>query len=247
MKDLQLEDSLKTKRRPSQFDDEIMKGIKEAVCKMDFIENKLISSDHKRKQMELELQQALELPFYQEQGKIALNILVKDAQRYLTRETYQKLQGDLIYAEGQLATLDPKTVGKQRSFTAIHKIPQKSLQAIAAVSIQKFSEGQYRDALALFTFLTLLNPNDATYWIGAGLAAQYDFQDLLALENYNIALTILPESLEALLFAAELYLKLGMKSECATYTTSAKRCLETKDPQQELRQLLKDIEISLNY
>ncbi len=76
-----------------------------------------------------------------------------------------------------------------------------------------YQQAEYKDAAAVFSYLTTLNPYEYQFWLGLGLAKQSDRLYEEALASYTAAEAIEPSNPEVQLQLAQVYYGLEFKDQ----------------------------------
>lgn len=172
----------------------------------------------RRERLKLEIKTVIELPELSQQIDKALGLLFSEGSRYLSKETCEKLMSDLSDVNESF-----EEIGIQEASNSnLEGLTPDSMRAITEIALAKFEETRYEDCLALFSFLSMLNPGDSEYWFRMGIAAQKNNNIDLALRAYAATLELDPHNIGARLFSAECFALKNLLDEAKIALASAK-------------------------
>lgn len=230
----------KNNRFAEEMRKEIAQQVKEIPIEND-PSNQLLSVELKRARLEAEMLEALEMKDVNQQGEIAVAILAQEGKRYLAAGELENLKAQFLQASHHLAEDDINQLIDEDQIAS--GFNAEALAAIEKVAVAKFDEEQYSGSLALFVFLTLLDPGNANYWLRAGIASQRNGNETAALQYFVAATEIDPEMCEAHVFAADCYLNQKRNEDADKHHACAKQIFAAMDIKpQSLYELFETIE-----
>lgn len=171
----------------------------------------------------------------------AINHLILDGNRYLSREEYEDLLKSLDLLADNLDELDLQGISEETALK-VFAIPEETQGQILKISIAKFNEGLIQESFALLTFLTLLSPNEPDYWIRLGLVAQRIKKYDLASKAFSAAAELAPDFIGSHIFAADCYRLRDMPDQARDELTTAKAIYEKTDIHSEWHEQMASIE-----
>lgn len=205
-------------------------------------EMQLLSPELRRAKLEQEMRNDLNLSESREQMALAVKILLEDGPQFLEKEEYTKLQENIVKISQNLEGLkkfDAETL--QSAFI----LPPECGYSILKIAKDKYIQGLIDESLAVFHFLTLVNPHEADYWFRFGLAAQKCGKYPLALSAFATVSDLAPEFLGAPIFAAYCHLKMDSKEGALAELASAKKIVEKTQGEEMWKSHISDIEALL--
>lgn len=107
-----------------------------------------------------------------------------------------------------------------------------------------FQEAQYKDAAAAFSYLTVLNPYEYSYWMGLGIAKQSDRLYEEALIGYVAAEALDPDNPLPHLHQAQCFHALQLTDQAIEHL---KLTIETARDQAEYAEVVSKAETILKY
>lgn len=202
---------------------------------------KMIPPEVRRAKLEKELRDSLDFSELGEQVATAINIFENEGQEYLTQEEHSTLLENLEQLRRQLDALEFSELGEE-TLRKAYAIPPEGLDLILKIGTEKFNQGKLNDSVAIFTFLSTLNPDDADYPYRLGIVAQKNEQYDQALQAYKTALALNPQLVGAHLFSAVCHFNCKRNEDVLKEVTEAKNILKTTDNKEEWPQLITYIE-----
>lgn len=145
----------------------------------------------KKAKLKLEYEEALKFSELSKHIERALSILSEESA--------------LMTALSKLQHSD--ALDETQDFQDILKIDNKTLDSIAQIGQESFSQGLIADSLALFTLLTTLSPENAEYWYRAGISAEAQEHYDLAIKLYQSTITLNPDLIGPKIFLIDCYLE----------------------------------------
>ena len=160
----------------------------------------------KRARLKLEYEEALKFSELSKHIERALQALSEDSVLMTT-----------------LSQLQHSNIGKDnQDLQDILKIDTETLDSIAKIGTESFSQGRVDESMALFIFLTTLSPENAEYWYRAGISAETQEQYELAIKLYQNAITLNPNLIGPKIFLIDCYLESKNLSEAQNAYNLAK-------------------------
>jgi hypothetical protein len=199
----------------------------------------------KRARLKLQIQKTLEMQELSTQLEKAFEILFSEGSKYLENEANEKLLSDLSNSAEKLKDIGVQEAGNS-DLQSLIKISDTSIISISEVAFAKFEEKRYADALALFSFLSILDPGSSEFWFRLGIAAQKNGNVGLASRAYAATLAIDPNNFGARLFAAECLAELNRFEEAKAEVAAAKDIVKNIDVEQMWLDLISAIESVMN-
>lgn len=200
----------------------------------------LLSTAQRQERAQYELKEVLQMKELTHQIQEALTVICSEGQNYLSTKDYKKLMAEIRQSADILADLD--LTNASTNFKDVLHFSDAGMDSIANIAVAKFDEGQFSSCLALFTFLTLLMPDNSDYWFRAAIAAQHNLDDDLALKNYDIAIQLAPQLAGAHIFAVQCYLNKGLHAEAVEEFEKAKKIVNESHDAGPWKDLLVDVE-----
>lgn len=193
-------------------------------------DSSLLSEEAALKKIESEVRKAAELTEFGSRIQHAVE-LIRSGQRYLEKEDFYQLNVALDEIHRKIESLDLINFTDESLKSAL-EVPDSAAQSILKIAIDKFSEGLLNDSLDVFSFLTLVCPDEPEYWYRMGLVAHKDGQNELALKAFEAASGLAGDFLESHVFAAECHIDLKEYHEAAQELEKAKNCLAAQENQE---------------
>lgn len=184
----------------------------------------LLSEEAALKKIEAEVRAAADLTEFGEHIHQAVEIL-RSGQRYLEKDEFNQLILSLDEISRKLKLLNLKNLTDESLINAL-AVPEPSALNILKIAIDKFSEGLTGDSLSVFSFLTLVCPDEPEYWYRMGLVAHKDGKNELALKAFHAASSLDNDFIEPHIFSTECHLDLREYDEAGQELNEAKRCIE---------------------
>lgn len=183
----------------------------------------LLSEESALKKIEAEVRKAADLSEFGEHIQHAVEI-IRSGERYLEKEAFIQLNLSLDEISRKIRLLDLENFTEESLKNAL-AIPDEAAANILKIGIDKFSEGLLQDSLDVFSFLTLVCPDEPEYWYRLGLVAHKDEQHEIALRALHVASDLDKNFLEPHIFSTECYLDLKEYAEARQELNVAKDCL----------------------
>jgi tetratricopeptide (TPR) repeat protein len=231
-----------------RFDLSIEKSINDYLDTIDFeaecAGNALISPQMKRAQMGENLRNSLQATEVEQQIETAFTVLVREGKEALDAGEFEAMMNELsqIGEKMNAMSLDPPP---EVNFQTLLSISEATMRSILKVAISKFANQQLDSALALFVFLTVLNPGHPEYWFRSGMVAHQNNKLDIALRSYQAAAELDPQLIGAPLLMAECYLRQDKKEEAKAAYAQAKAIAATNEVSADWKELLDGLSDSL--
>lgn len=216
---------LKSKEEKNRFEIALEKQIDNYVDAMELDDDpshkELLPPKLRREKIKTELKAAAKMVELSQLLESAVKLLLSEGASYLSEESYKLLISDFSDAYTRISNMNldqPSDV----DVSALIQMSDQSLDAIATIATDKFSNELYLDCLSLFSLLSVINPGYAEYWFRLGMAAQKSGNLDLATRGYAAAAQIDPKHIGARLFAAECYAQRKLFAEAKTEYEAAK-------------------------
>lgn len=165
--------------------------------------------------------------------KRALVIFETEGQYYLPLRENSALLQDLISVYAKLDALSLENLNEE-SFLQALTPGEESLESILEIGIGKFQEGLTKDALSVFSFLTLICPDESEYWYRLGLIAHDEGHYKLALNFYSLAISLPGNLIAPHLFSSECHWNLKNHALAQKELATAKALLLKNPDETEL-------------
>lgn len=215
---------LKNLQEKDRFEIALEKQIDDYVDAMEFEEDpnhkNLLSPTQRREKVKMEMKTAAKMQELLNHLNAAIKLILSKESTNLPSEMSDKLIADFTAALAKIKNTNPNE--PDANLYTIIEISKESLEAIAVVAINKFSQGLYSDCLSLFTLLSVLIPGYAEYWFRLGIAAHKLNNIELAQKAYETASQLDSKLIGAKLFNAECYLQRHLAPEAEAELTAAK-------------------------
>ena len=183
----------------------------------------LLSEEAVLKKIEAEVRKEADLTEFGEHIEQGIYIIRNEGQKYLEKEAFEQLNLAIDEISHKIQALDLKNFTEESLQNAL-SIPDPAANSILKIAIDKFSEGLHQNALNIFSFLTLVCPDEPEYWYRMGLVAHKDGQHELAVKAFQAATALNKDFLEPRIFAAESYIDLKEYDEAQQELSAAKKC-----------------------
>jgi len=128
--------------------------------------------------------------------------------------------------ESSSETEEEKEEEKPVLLQAVFGISDESVKQIYALARYYAEKNEYSNARALFTYLTMLAPNQMIFWVLLGVCFQALNLDQEALETFAIVKALNPSEPASYIYSAESYLKLKEKGKAEQEMDEVKPFLE---------------------
>ncbi len=208
--------------------DKIIKDQVNALMEKD-TENKLLSPELRRTKIEQEVRNEIGSNNSSDQVLLAVKILLDEG----------SLREELVQMGSKLNAL--------REFDADNlqealKLPDECGQSILKVAIDKYNQGLLDDSLALFHFLTIVNPKEADYWYRYGLIAEKCEKYPLALIALNTTTALAPDFIGGHIYLANCHMKMNAYEEAKAELASAKKIMLSSPVDEEWKEHINQME-----
>ena len=105
----------------------------------------------------------------------------------------------------------------------------ESLEALYYIAYNRYKQGKYVDAEAIFGVLTTIGRRDPRFWMGLGGAYQVQKKYRQAIDAFKAAFKLECKDPKASFHAAECYFALGEKSDGLAALKSAEKALKNQN------------------
>lgn len=200
-----------------------------------------LSEEALRQKMEKEARESTDLSEFGGYVDAAVKIFRNEGLEYLGVDASQSILSALEEISNRLHAIDPEHINETTLSEALSCSDEVN-SSIFKIGIEKYSQGLINDAIAIFTFLTLVASDEPDYWYRLGILLQQEGEFERALRVYKIASNIDPELIGPCLFAAECYLNLGEMEQAEESFALAKNIKETQEIQEEWQDLFAALE-----
>ncbi|MBA3238171.1 MAG: hypothetical protein H0T62_07490 [Parachlamydiaceae bacterium] len=227
------------------FEEAIHEQVNSLMASREGIENKMLSPGEKRAQLEQKVRASLDFAEFGSYIESAFKIIRTDGPQYLDKADYKSVMDSLDKLNQQLTSLDiTKLCGNSLRNALV--LPKKIQQLILKVGIDKFITESYDNSLALFSFLSLTDPEEPDYWYRLGLVAQKCENYVLALKAFAATSLLAPDFIGARIFAAQCYLHSGSGDDAEAELLEATRILKgSAEMAGEWQKYVEDIDVLL--
>lgn len=181
----------------------------------------LLPSDVYRTKVEKEIRDLTCTADFGDRIQLSIDIIRKEGAEYLDGEAFSALIENLDLIAKNFQELDSENINDESLANSLEVTPSNS-SSILKIGIEKFQTGLFLDSLAIFTFLTLLNPDDPDYWFKYGITAAHEGKYELALKAYEASSSFAPEFIGPYLFSAECCLALGQRDSAQQFLNKIK-------------------------
>jgi tetratricopeptide (TPR) repeat protein len=215
MRDIELENKLKgintqdTNGMPLELKKDIELLSAEIINTMQKIpppENKLMTPEGYKQKIKQEVKEKLQMREVGKSLSHALFMIQKEGRRYLDMEGFTKVIDDIENAFDHLMKLDPQVI-TETSIKELTAISDETINNVEIMAIQKHKENENTSSGHLFLLLTILDPNNFSYWIRMGIIHQESKNFTEALKFYGRAVDLNSTNIPNHLFMAECYLE----------------------------------------
>lgn len=226
------------------FENSIKTQVDTLVEKAQYSENKLLSPELRRAKIEQEVRKEVQDSDSSNQIRLAVKILLDEGSQFLEKEQYAHLSDNIINICLKLNDLNlsqPDVNQLQEAMT----LPEANGQSILEMAINKYNMGLIDESLAIFAFLTTVNPNEPDYWFRLGLTAEKCEKYPLALNALNTASELAPEFVGSHVYAVYCHLKMKAKDEAVAELTTAKEIADHTSVDNEWKAHIRHLEYLL--
>ena len=183
----------------------------------------LLTEEAALKKIEEEVRKSADLSEFLEHIHHGVKI-IRSGERYLEKEAFNRLSLSLEEIDRKIRQLDLKNITDESLKNAL-SIPEGSAESLLKIGVDKFSEGLLKECFDVFSFLTLVCPDEPEYWYRMGLVALKDEQYELAIRSFHVASELDKGFLEPHIFSTECYLDLKDYINARHELNEAKECL----------------------
>lgn len=183
----------------------------------------LLSEEAALKKIEAEVRKEADLTEFGDHIEKGIYIIRNEGQKYLEKEEFDQLNVAIDEISRKIQALDLKNFTEESLQNAL-SISDLAAGSILKIAVDKFSQGLYQNALNIFSFLTLVCPDEPEYWYRMGLVAHKDGQHELAVKAFQAASNLDKDFLEPHIFAAESHIDLKEYEEAQQELNEAKNC-----------------------
>jgi tetratricopeptide (TPR) repeat protein len=234
--------SPKIAEKKNRFELETEKAIQEHIATLSFDEqdpnnNRFTTPEMKRARIKAELREQAKVSELSHFIGEAFKIITSEGKNFLGKEKYDLMNQDFAFGQEALEEIDLNIIPTENFQSLLH-FSESTINSIFEVAVAKFNESQYPDSLALFIFLTTLNPENADFWHRAGILAQKCENYELAARLYSAAEAIDPSLLAPWVFSIDCYLKQDKRPEALSAYDEAMKIGEASEIQDEWKEML---------
>jgi tetratricopeptide (TPR) repeat protein len=208
--------------------------------------NQLVPLNTRHAKVEQEIRETIDCTPLSQQVTTAVTLLRDEGQIYLKKEDYEALMLDIRNLGFKMDSLDLDHLDAKQLKSAF-TISAANLAALQQIGITKFSEKYFLESLAIFTFLTVLEPEQANYWYRLGLVAQKCEQYELALRAHAVVSELAPDFIGTRIFASQCYIEIQQLDQALIELNAAKNISKTVTVEAEWHKRIVDIEKLLAY
>lgn len=198
----------------------------------------------RRESLRQELKEGVKLSEFSEMVEKAIDILSDEQTNQLSKEGNEQLSAALSRASSNLATIKSIEIGNA-TLQSITEISQDTMSLIAQAALAKFAQQMFGDSEALFSFLSILNPEYSEYWLRLGISAQKNENLDLASRAYTAASALDPDNIGARLFGADCLMERHLLEESKIELEAAKNIADNNAIDPMWRELITEIENNL--
>lgn len=228
----------------SPFEIALDKAIKEEVearMEQEPPGNELLSPELRREKIEQEIRNDPSATESRNLSALAVRILLNEGSQTLDKVDYKNLYDNILALGEKLDALDMKALDANAIQEAFILSPEDG-QSILKIGISKYTQGLIDESLAIFHFLTLVNPKEPDYWFRYGLTAEKCQNYPLALSALNTTSRLAPKFIGGHIFAAYCHLKMHSKEEALAELASAKQIAETTPVEDNWKEHISHVE-----
>lgn len=230
------------KEKKNRFELETDKAIDAHLATLAFDQqdpsfDKFTTPEMKKARIRAELREQAKISELSQFIEQAFNILTSQGEKYLAKEKFELLNEDFAAGHEALEKIDLNIIPSENFQSLLH-FSELTINSIFEMAVAKFNELQYPDSLALFILLNTLNPENADFWLRAGILAQKCENYELAIRLYSAAEAIDPSLLGPWVFSIDCYLKQDLKPEAQTAYAEAMKIGEASPIDDEWKEML---------
>ncbi|MBA3602985.1 MAG: hypothetical protein H0W50_04950 [Parachlamydiaceae bacterium] len=223
------------------LDEAIKEQVNSVIAKEGLFENKLLTVSLRSSKLEHEIRETASFTDVRNNVSLAVKILQEEGLQYFERVEYDALFESLNEINQHIDALNLKELNDEALQAAL-TISTSSGRYILKVGIDKYEQGLIEESLAIFFFLTIVNPIEPDYWFRLGLVAKKCENYSLALNSFATSSELAPEFIGAHIYTAYCHLKMHSKENVLAKLTEAKKIQETTQVEEKWRQHIGDIE-----
>jgi tetratricopeptide (TPR) repeat protein len=231
-------------RFESALDQEIEAHVDSLLESDPFPDNKLITPAMRRMKLEQQVRESLDFTEFGQKISLGVSILRIGCEQQLEKEEYDALIRSLDELKERLSSLNLRELENETLQEAL-RVPAQCGPYILKIGINKFVQGLIAESLALFLFLTLVNPGDPDYWFRLGLVAKKTENYPLALSALETTSELAPEFIGAYVYAAYCHMKMDERECALAGLAKAKELLKTTQGEEEWQEHISNLEILL--
>jgi len=235
-------------KEKSIFEDEIKKQIDDYINNLADIpdQNRYQTPQMKIAKIKADLEEEAIQSELTEYVNLALQLLSKEAQTYLSEDQNEELRASFLKAEEMLEYLDLQAPWNE-NFKTLLQFSDDAIDSIASVALALYREDRFDDALALYVLLETFSPETPQFWYQAGISAHARGNEEFALKQYQAAYTLDETLVGAKIFIAECLLKLQRFEEAKKNFAEIKQIKEFPSPdfEERLKDLMEALDKSL--
>lgn len=229
----------------SAFNQALKKNIDEYINALmkehDPTKDKFLSQSALKEKIEEEVRESLN---FAETGDLiasAIKIINNDSHSYLSNEDYLILINEIENLHSKINSLTFDQLNDE-TFKSAFSVPANCRDHILNIGISKYNDGLIPDSLALFTFLSHLDRDDADYAYRLGIVAQKNERFNLALQAFARASALDPKLLGSRLFSAECFLASNQMEKAERALDEVKEMAKVNPLDAEWQALISEIE-----
>lgn len=201
----------------------------------------IASSADKKSVLKGQIKESVDSYEWDEHIAKALQFLIKDGEKYLSKERFLQLLTCFKEMNEKIAAIDLDQDLPEDMVDFFH-LEEDLLVEIYEIGVKKFKEEDYSTSLSCFVLLSSLDSTNVEYWYSEGIVAQKCSKYSLALKAYSKVLELDQESIGALLFSAQCFLEQGLME-------NAREVMELVEPmenQEGWEEVIAQIQIQLS-
>lgn len=214
------------------FEKSVNEYVDSLLEKQDPAAIQFISPSARREKIENEIREASNFSEIEGYVATAIHILDKEGLKYLSQEENALLQEDLDQLRLRIEALPFDQLNDESLKTAF-SISEPCQELMLKIGIAKFEEDLLPDSLAILSFLSLLDSENAEYAYRFGIIAQKNGRDEEALRAYVQASNLDPLMMGPCLFAAQCHFNRKELKEALIELQKAKNILSSSEENKE--------------
>ncbi|MBA2369024.1 MAG: tetratricopeptide repeat protein [Candidatus Protochlamydia sp.] len=204
--------------------------------------NQYKTTEMQKTQKREEMQAGLEMPELENNISLAFSTLLSTGSAYLSPDLNEEMVSELTSIKLKLDVLNLDQSLPNGTFQELFNVTDSVMNGILKIGVEKFHEKELKTSIALFTFLTTLNPGNVDYLYRLGMAAQMNENFDLALKAFSAVLELNPQLLGAWLFACECSLHTGDQAQASAYFKQAKELTKDRVLNESWKKLISNLE-----